>query len=116
MTTYIILSKAKHDAWAWIGFILGDLYLFVMLVHASITWMPQTLASAERAKYSPLDSADLVFDDDDGSIWVSECVNLFNVRVADDKKLTLVLPLPFFVGWGYGIRHGHGCGIDISRR
>ena len=62
-------KKAGEDSWAWVGFVLVDMYLFVLLAHASIIWMPRPMASQEYVKYAPLEvSASL---SNDLELWVS---------------------------------------------
>ena len=60
--------QTKHDEWAWVGFVLGDFYLLILLIHVSYTWMPRTMSSGEVAKYAPLDYQQ-TFDDD---VWDDE--------------------------------------------
>lgn len=48
-------TLSSRDSWAWVGYVLVDIYLFIMLLHASIIWMPRPMASQEFIKYAPLE-------------------------------------------------------------
>eukprot|EP00591_Stephanopyxis_turris_P015795 CAMPEP_0195539028 /NCGR_PEP_ID=MMETSP0794_2-20130614/49843_1 /TAXON_ID=515487 /ORGANISM="Stephanopyxis turris, Strain CCMP 815" /LENGTH=643 /DNA_ID=CAMNT_0040673045 /DNA_START=273 /DNA_END=2204 /DNA_ORIENTATION=+ len=48
-------TSSRQDSWAWVGYVLGDIYLFVILVHVSILWIPRPMASQEYVKYAPLE-------------------------------------------------------------
>jgi len=56
-------AEWQQDSWAWVGYVLGDVYVFVILLHASIAWLPRPLAAMEFAKYSPLESKTSSMDD-----------------------------------------------------
>ena len=60
---------SQADSWNWVGYILGDLYLFILLMHASIIWMPRPMASQEFIKYAPLEVS--VAAGNDLELWVS---------------------------------------------
>ena len=60
---------SQADSWNWVGYILGDLYLFIILMHASIIWMPRPMASQEFIKYAPLEVS--VAAGNDLELWVS---------------------------------------------
>ncbi len=47
--------KSKTDSWAWVGYVLGDLYLFIIIAHASYVWIPRPMGSHEYVKYAPLE-------------------------------------------------------------
>ena len=47
--------ESQEDSWAWVGYVLVDVYVFILLLHATITWLPRPLAAMEYAKYTPLD-------------------------------------------------------------
>jgi hypothetical protein len=38
-----------------IGYVLVDLYLFIIIAHASYVWMPRPMGSHEYVKYAPLE-------------------------------------------------------------
>lgn len=48
-------NKSKKDSWAWVGYVLGDLYLFIIIAHTSYVWMPRPMGSHEYVKYAPLE-------------------------------------------------------------
>mmetsp|Transcript_882 Transcript_882/g.1403 ORF Transcript_882/g.1403 Transcript_882/m.1403 type:complete len:688 (-) Transcript_882:454-2517(-) len=57
----------RQDSWAWVGCVLGDIYLFIILLHASIIWMPRPMASQEFTKYAPLEVS--MATNDDMDLW-----------------------------------------------
>ena len=63
------IHQWQQDSWAWIGYVLGDVYVFFILLHASIAWLPRPLAAMEFAKYSPLESSK-ASSINDAEIWV----------------------------------------------
>ena len=65
-----------------------DIYLFIILVHASITWMPRPMASQEFIKYAPLEVSAVTNDLD---LWVSLTVCLFIVSFASILDLSIAL-------------------------
>lgn len=60
----------QQDSWAWVGYVLGDVYVFAILLHASIAWLPRPLAAMEFAKYSPLENSRPSSIIDDAELWV----------------------------------------------
>lgn len=71
--SFVWTSSAGEDSWAWVGFVLVDMYLFVLLAHASIIWMPRPMASQEYVKYAPLEvSASL---SNDLELWEGDVNN-----------------------------------------
>jgi hypothetical protein len=56
-------SDKANAGWAWAGYVLGDLYIFIMLCHTSYLWMPRE--KEEYAKYAPLESLNGVDDPQD---------------------------------------------------
>ena len=48
-------AECQEDSWAWVGYVLVGVYLLVILLHASIVWLPRPLAEMEYSKYTPLD-------------------------------------------------------------
>lgn len=60
-------SNSRQDSWAWVGYVLGDIYLFVILFHSSIMWMPRPRASQEYVKYAPLEMS--VVSHNDLDLW-----------------------------------------------
>jgi len=59
--------NSQQDSWTWISYVLIDLYLFIMLLHASIIWMPRPMASQEYVKYAPLEVS--VTTNNDKDLW-----------------------------------------------
>jgi len=52
--TLVLNSRRRKDAWGWVGFVLIDAYIFVLLVHSSFTWLPREMARQEYMKYAPV--------------------------------------------------------------
>mmetsp|Transcript_35029 Transcript_35029/g.68978 ORF Transcript_35029/g.68978 Transcript_35029/m.68978 type:complete len:615 (-) Transcript_35029:44-1888(-) len=50
----VLNSRRRKDAWGWVGFVLIDAYIFVLLVHSSFTWLPREMARQEYMKYAPV--------------------------------------------------------------
>merc|ERR1712127_508583 len=65
-SSFIWTVHSNVDSWAWVGYVLVDIYLFIILLHASITWMPRPMASQEFLKYAPLE---LNAVDNDLDLW-----------------------------------------------
>jgi len=63
---------SQEDSWAWVGYVLVDVYVFIILLHASITWLPRPLAAMEYAKYIPLDQAKTSLSIHDPTVWEEE--------------------------------------------
>jgi len=62
--------------------VLIDAYIFIILVHSSITWLPQEMASQEYMTYAPVD---MVIDARcDSDLWV-----LFLSHVLTNYMITL---------------------------
>lgn len=59
--------NSQQDSWTWISYVLIDLYLFIILLHASIIWMPRPMASQEYVKYAPLEVS--VTTNNDKDLW-----------------------------------------------
>lgn len=59
--------KAQADSWSWVGYVLGDLYLFIILLHASVIWLPRAMSSQEFIKYAPLELS--VTANNDLELW-----------------------------------------------
>lgn len=55
VTSFIWTSCSQKDSWTWVGYVLGDLYLFFITAHASYVWLPRPWASHEYVKYVPLE-------------------------------------------------------------
>ena len=62
-------AKCQEDSWAWVGYVLGDVYVFAIVLHASIAWLPRPLAAMEAAKYLPLENSKTQSFDDE-KFWV----------------------------------------------
>lgn len=63
-------AQCQEDSWAWVGYVLVDVYAFIILFQASVAWLPRPLSAMEVVKYEPLDRAKTpsMIDDD---AWVS---------------------------------------------
>ena len=59
--------NSQQDSWTWVSYVLIDLYLFIMLFHASVIWMPRPMASQEYVKYAPLEVS--VTTNNDKDLW-----------------------------------------------
>ena len=59
--------NSQQDSWTWISYVLIDLYLFIILLHASTIWMPRPMASQEYVKYAPLEVS--VTTNNDKDLW-----------------------------------------------
>jgi hypothetical protein len=66
--------ESQEDSWAWVGYVLVDVYVFIILLHASIAWLPRPLAAMEYAKYTPLDQPKSSSSINDPTVWVSNFV------------------------------------------
>ena len=64
--------ESQEDSWAWVGYVLVDVYVFIILLHASITWLPRPFAAMEYAKYTPLDQPKSSSSINDPTVWVSQ--------------------------------------------
>ena len=62
-------QRSTQDSWAWVGYVLIDVYLFVFLTHLSIVCMPRPMSSQEYVKYAPLEADNT--NDNDNDMWVS---------------------------------------------
>lgn len=72
-------AECQEDSWAWVGYVLVDVYVFIILLHASIAWLPRPLAAMEYAKYTPLDYTNSSSSINDPGVWVSKRGNLFSM-------------------------------------
>eukprot|EP00956_Cyclotella_meneghiniana_P007258 scaffold9907_cov75-Cyclotella_meneghiniana.AAC.1 len=61
--------RSQEDSWAWVGYVLMDVYVFIILLHASITWLPRPFAAGEYAKYTPLDQRKSSSTINDRGVW-----------------------------------------------
>eukprot|EP01082_Thalassiosira_pseudonana_P013966 g12542.t1 g12542 contig6:2121938-2123950(-) len=59
-------AQCQEDSWAWVGYVLVDVYAFIILFQASVAWLPRPLSAMEVVKYEPLDRAKTpsMIDDD----------------------------------------------------
>jgi hypothetical protein len=73
--------ESQEDSWAWVGYVLVDVYVFIILLHASITWLPRPFAAGEYAKYTPLDHPKSSSSINDPTVWVSNVCFLFNLHI-----------------------------------
>ena len=62
--------RSQEDSWAWVGYVLMDVYVFIILLHSSITWLPRPFAAGEYAKYTPLDQPKSSSSINDRGVWV----------------------------------------------
>lgn len=53
---------------------LGDLYLFLIIVHASSVWMPRPMASHEYVKYAPLELTEV----NEFEMWEGDLDDVFD--------------------------------------
>ena len=63
----VVLSTqhTKPDSWApWIGYVITDIYIFIMLVHATYLWLPRP--REDLGKYAPIGESEESFDGDFG--------------------------------------------------
>ena len=67
LVSVIWSSNAQQDSYAWVSYVLIDVYLFMILLHASIIWMPRPMASQEYVKYAPLEVS--VGTTNDKDLW-----------------------------------------------
>ncbi|KAL7521791.1 hypothetical protein ACHAWX_006478 [Stephanocyclus meneghinianus] len=65
-------AECQEDSWAWVGYVLVDVYVFIILLHASIAWLPRPLAAMEYAKYTPLDHNNSSSSINDPGVWEEE--------------------------------------------
>ena len=65
-------AECQEDSWAWVGYVLVDVYVFIILLHASIAWLPRPLAAMEYAKYTLLGHPKASSAIMDPSVWVSK--------------------------------------------
>jgi len=77
LLSLFLTSRSREDSWAWVGYVLGDIYLFIILLHATYIWMPRPMASQEYVKYEPIEvdvvnESDVWEEDVDGDIWDNE--------------------------------------------
>lgn len=73
-------AECQEDSWAWVGYVLVDVYVFIILLHASIAWLPRPLAAMEYAKYTPLDHNNSSSSINDPGVWVSKRGSLFSMQ------------------------------------
>ena len=66
---FSVIRQSSQDSWAWVQYVLVDIYLFIILLHASIMWMPRPMAGQEYIKYAPLEVS--VVTNNDLELWVS---------------------------------------------
>lgn len=67
LVSLIWSSNSQQDSWTWVSYVLIDVYLFIILLHASIIWMPRPMASQEYVKYAPLEVS--VTPNNDEDLW-----------------------------------------------
>jgi len=67
LVSLIWSSNAQQDSWTWVSYVLIDVYLFIILLHASVIWMPRPMASQEYVKYAPLEVS--VTTNNDKDLW-----------------------------------------------
>uniref|UniRef100_A0A7S2N566 Uncharacterized protein n=1 Tax=Helicotheca tamesis TaxID=374047 RepID=A0A7S2N566_9STRA len=79
-------STSRQDSWAWVGYVLGDIYLFIILLHASITWMPRPMAGQEYIKYAPLEVS--VETNNDMDLW-EEDIGEWGDDIDDDANAAI---------------------------
>jgi len=66
MVTMILDTSANKTEWGipWIGYVLTDIYIFVILLQASYMWMPHP--AVDYVPYAPVGTEDDTFDGDFG--------------------------------------------------
>lgn len=65
--SFVWTTRSTQDSWAWVGYVLIDVYLFVFLTHLSIVCMPRPMSSQEYVKYAPLEADNT--NDNDNDMW-----------------------------------------------
>ena len=60
-----VLQQNKEDSCAWLGHVLGDMCLFVLLLNDSHVWMPRSMTSQEFVKYALAQTSTINNNDDE---------------------------------------------------
>jgi len=64
VVTLIVDARSEKGSFSmpWLGFVLSDIYIVVILAHTTWMWIPTPLAATENVKYKPVGEFDGDFE------------------------------------------------------